>query len=67
MRKKAPKDRPFAFYGAVPSAMAAVINHQAPPSVTVVIITDMELKFHRKQKLGNIEEFDEEETYFPTT
>ncbi|KAJ4217032.1 hypothetical protein NW757_014647 [Fusarium falciforme] len=45
----------------------AVVNHQAAPAVAVVNTTDKDIKFHRKQKLGNIVERDEEETYFSTT
>ncbi|KAJ4175864.1 hypothetical protein NW767_015643 [Fusarium falciforme] len=67
MWKEVPGNRSFFFTGSVPSALSAVVNHQAAPAVAVVNTTDKDIKFHRKQKLGNIVERDEEETYFSTT
>ncbi|SCO49701.1 uncharacterized protein FFNC_12789 [Fusarium fujikuroi] len=52
------------FNGCVAEASDALISSDMAPGVVIVNNSDKDITFQRKQKLGNIEECEEDEMYF---
>ncbi|SCO14500.1 related to TY3B-TY3B protein [Fusarium fujikuroi] len=65
--KEVPKGRTFMFNGCVAEASDALISSDTAPGVVIVNNSDKDITFQRKQKLGNIEECEEDEMYFSST
>jgi hypothetical protein len=65
--KELPKDRSFAFFGTTTGTVGGLIDRKSTPGVVFVNDTSSDVQIQRKQKLGNIEECDDQEVYFSTT
>ncbi|KAG5810041.1 hypothetical protein H9Q74_014111 [Fusarium xylarioides] len=65
--KEVPKGRTYMFNGCVNEASDAFVNSSSAPGVVIVNNTDKDITYQRKQKLGNIEECEEDQMYFSSS